>query len=318
MTETASTPNVARRPVRSLALVLAVACAVAGSALPGTAGAQDIQTLMNRLNRLETEVDTLNRQVYRGGGGPVPLTGQSSGAAAGDLASGLAADFEVRLTRLERELQLLTGKYEETVFGISQARERLDAMQSDIDYRLSEIESRLSGGDAGAPSPAGSAGRADAPAGGDAGPPARSSDTGTRTASAGGSLPTGSAQEKYDHAFGLLRDADYPKAEAALQQFIAEHPDHALASNARYWLAETYYVRQKYREAAVAFAEGYQMNPKGSKAPDNLLKLGMSLAAMNQRDDACLTFDQLAKEFPDASAIIKRRADQERERLGCG
>lgn len=316
MTETASNPNAARRTARGLALVLAAACAMAGAALPGAAGAQDLQTLMNRLNRLETDVDTLNRQVYRGGGGgPAPLTGQASGPAAGGLPPGLAADFEVRLTRLERELQLLTGKYEETAFGVSQARERLDTLQSDIDYRFSEIESRLSGGDAGAgPSATPSAAPSTAPSTA----PSAAPSAGRADAPAGGSLPTGSAQETYDHAFGLLRDADYPQAEAALQRFIADHPDHALAANARYWLAETYYVRQKYRDAAVAFAEGYQLNPKGSKAPDNLLKLGMSLAAMNQRDDACLTFDQLAQEFPDASAIIKRRADQERERLGCG
>jgi tol-pal system protein YbgF len=309
-----------------LAAALAVACAVAGAALPGVAGAQDLQSLMNRINRLETDVDTLNRQVYRGGGAPAPLTGQAA-PAAGGVPSSLAADFEVRLTRIERELQVLTGKYEETAYGVAQARERLDTLQSDLDYRLSEIESRLSGGnagtDTGAAQPSGQAPRPNQQAASSANGAGQNQGNqtqaaGTQTAAAGGSLPTGSAQEQYDHAFGLLRNADYPQAEAALQQFISGHPDHALASNAQYWLAETYYVRQKYREAAVAFAEGYQKNPKGSKAPDNLLKLGMSLAAMNQRDDACLTLAQLDQEFPDASAIIKRRADQERGRLGCG
>ena len=87
-------------------------------ALDGPAAAQADINLQNRLNRLENDVQTLNRQVFRGG--PVPQTG--SGTTGSGVPSSLAADFEVRLSRLEGELQTLTGKDEETVFGISQAR----------------------------------------------------------------------------------------------------------------------------------------------------------------------------------------------------
>ena len=90
------------------------------------AAAQADINLQSRLNRLENDVQTLNRQVFRGG--PVPQTG--SGTTGSGVPSSLAADFEVRLSRLEGELQTLTGKYEETVFGISQARERLDKLSS--------------------------------------------------------------------------------------------------------------------------------------------------------------------------------------------
>src|SRR3954447_2251111 len=103
------------------------------------AAAQADINLQNRLNRLENDVQTLNRQIFRGG--PVPQGG--SGTTSGGIPSSLAADFEVRLSRLEGELQTLTGKYEETVFGITQARERLDKLSSDLEYRLSEIESKL-------------------------------------------------------------------------------------------------------------------------------------------------------------------------------
>ena len=103
------------------------------------AAAQADINLQSRLNRLENDVQTLNRQIFRGG--PVPQGG--SGTTGGGIPSSLAADFEIRLSRLEGELQTLTGKYEETVFGISQARERLDKLSSDLEYRLSEIESKL-------------------------------------------------------------------------------------------------------------------------------------------------------------------------------
>lgn len=306
-------PRGTARSARRLCAVLLAGCAFALAA-PVPASAQDVQILLNRLNRLENEVQTLNQQVYRGGGGQA-VQGGAAGSGAG-LPSNVAADFEIRLTRLERELQVLTGRYEEATYGVAQMRERLDRLQSDLDYRLTEIESKLSAGDTAAAQPSGetrrpSAQAQPAPSGG-----AARSEAPQQQAAAG-TLPGGSAQQQYDYAFGLLRDADYPRAEAALQQFLAAHPDHALAPNAQYWLAETYYVRQKYKESAVAFAEGYQKAPKGAKAPDNLLKLGMSLAALNQREDACLTLTQLGREFPDASAAIKRRSDQERSRLGC-
>ena len=73
-------------------------------------------------------------------------------------------------------------------------------------------------------------------------------------ATAAAKLPTGSAQEQYDYAFGLLRAADYANAEVALGTFIKSHPDNSLTSNAHYWLGETYYVRGKYGDAAAAFA----------------------------------------------------------------
>jgi tol-pal system protein YbgF len=279
----------------------------------GPATAQADVNLQGRLNRLETEIQTLNRQVFRGG--PVPQGG--SGASGGGIPSSLAADFEIRLSRLEGELQTLTGKYEETVFGISQARERLDKLSSDLEYRLSELESKLSA----APAPAESQsappakGRNETAA---ATPPkAPPAQAAQQQATAAAKLPTGSAQEQYDYAFGLLRAADYANAEVALGTFIKSHPDNSLTSNAHYWLGETYYVRGKYGDAAAAFAEGYQKFPKSSKAADNLLKLGMSLGQLNQKKEACLSFAELGNKFPDASAAIKRRADQERGRLNC-
>jgi tol-pal system protein YbgF len=281
----------------------------------GPAAAQADVNLQGRLNRLETEIQTLNRQVFRGG--PVPQGG--SGASGGGIPNSLAADFEIRLSRLEGELQTLTGKYEETVFGISQARERLDKLSSDLEYRLSEIESKLSA----APAPASAESQSAPPAKGRnetaaaAPPKTPPAQPAQQQATAAAKLPTGSAQEQYDYAFGLLRAADYANAEVALGTFIKSHPDNSLTSNAHYWLGETYYVRGKYGDAAAAFAEGYQKFPKSSKAADNLLKLGMSLGQLNQKKEACLSFAELGSKFPDASAAIKRRADQERGKLNC-
>ncbi|UEM05542.1 tol-pal system protein YbgF [Skermanella rosea] len=279
----------------------------------GPASAQADINIQNRLNRLENEIQTLNRQVYRGGTAPAGSSAAPVPGGAG-VPPSLAADFEVRLSRLESELQTLTGKYEEATFGITQARERLDKLASDLDYRLSEIESKLNAEPA---DPQAAAPAAKAQSQTAAAPPKPAPQQPQQQVTAAARLPAGSAQEQYNYAFGLLRAADYANAEAALGQFVKNHPDSPLTGNAQYWLAETYYVRGKYSDAAVAFAEGYQKYPKGSKAADNLLKLGMSLGQLNQKKEACVTFQQLNSEFPDAPATIKRRADQERGRLNC-
>jgi tol-pal system protein YbgF len=132
-----------------------------------------------------------------------------------------------------------------------------------------------------------------------------------------GTLPAGSASTQYNFAFGLLKQADYSAAEEALKSFIRQHPDDGLAGSAQYWLGETYYARGNYAEAASAFAEGYRRYPKGTKAPDDLLKLGMSLARANQKQNACTAFAQLDHDFPNPGNMIKDRAKDEKKKLGC-
>ena len=132
-----------------------------------------------------------------------------------------------------------------------------------------------------------------------------------------GELPAGSASAQYNAAFGLLKQADYPAAEEALKTFVAQHPKDALAGSAQYWLGETYYARGRYAEAASAFAEGYKNYPKGTKAADDLLKLGMSLARANQKQNACVAFVQLDHDFPNAGSSIKEHSVAEKKRLGC-
>lgn len=130
-------------------------------------------------------------------------------------------------------------------------------------------------------------------------------------------LPDGSPEEQYRHAFGLLRETRYGEAEQALQAFLERHGDHELAGNAQYWLGETYYVRGNYNNAAVTFAEGFQEYPESGKAPDNLLKLGMSLGEIDRVEDACGIFAELQNRYPQAPSNILQRAEREEQRLGC-
>ncbi|MFV3075864.1 tol-pal system protein YbgF [Niveispirillum fermenti] len=287
---------------RRLTIAAVALAAIAGS-VPA-AGQSDTREMLNRLQRLENEVQTLNRQVYRGGSAPA---GQAAGGA--PMAGNVAAGFEVRLQRLESEIQTLTGRYEEATYQVSQLREQLTRMQTDIEFRLNQLEKGQAGSPgAGAPVAEGVAGPSPGvpvvPAEAAAPPPSQT-------------LPSGTAQEQYDFAFNLLRQADYAGAEAAFRAFLQANSSSTLAGNAQYWLAETLYVRGQYQPAAIAFAEGYQKYPRGNKAPDSLLKLALSLSAMKANDDACTALRELGEKYKDAPATIKRRADMEKNRLKC-
>ena len=130
-------------------------------------------------------------------------------------------------------------------------------------------------------------------------------------------MPAGTVKEQYTYALNLLRQTNYDQAEIALTEFVAQHGDAPLAGNARYWLGETYYVRADYEQAAQTFFQGYQASPGNAKAPDMLLKLGMSLSQLKKKTEACATFDKLVGDFPNASTRINNAVVRERKRAGC-
>jgi len=281
-------------------------------------------SMQERLSRLESGVAALGSESGRiEVAQAYPRTNSwNQTAQSAEIPPSVAADFEVRLQKLERAMSELTGRYEEATYQVSQLKDRLERINSDIDFRLKDLETKGAGGSSdpfGGPKPT-----AAAPAAAGKVPekvvdkaPEKPADKPTQTAAVA-PLPSNTSPDKqYEHAFELLRQSDYDKAEKAFTEFLAKNKGHQLAGNAQYWLGETYYVRNKFQEAAVAFAEGVQKYPKNSKAADNLLKLGMSLEQLNQKKDACTAFNQLINKFPEASASVKRRADTERRRLNC-
>ncbi len=249
---------------------------------------------------------------------------------------GRMAQYEVRLGQLEEELRRLTGRIEQLEHDQQTLEGRFDQLIGDLDQRLRSLER---GAPAGAPlaavTPTPGPGQASSspavvPPPTNRGAPPQ--DLGQIPKSAVLALPqpapstatpppktTGlPAQQQYDAAMELLRAGDYAGAEAGLQKFLDQSPNHPLAANAAYWLAETYYVRKNYAAAAAAFARNYRTYGKSAtKAPDNLLKLGMSLEGLGEKDKACLSYTELAKEFPDVPAHIQEALARERARAQC-
>lgn len=146
--------------------------------------------------------------------------------------------------------------------------------------------------------------------------PGAVSDAQSTASAPSGALPEGSAQEQYDYAFSLLRSRDFAAAEQAMRSFVDAHGDNPLAGNAMYWLGETYYARENYRDAAATFLDAYTGYPQNDKASHSLLKLAMSLGALGKKDAACQAFSTLAQDGA-ASERILSTGRSEAQKLGC-
>ena len=130
-------------------------------------------------------------------------------------------------------------------------------------------------------------------------------------------LPDGTPNEQYEFATSFLKVGDYNMAERAFREFVDNNPDHNLAGNAQYWYAETFRIRQLFTDAASAYLEGYQKYPKSQKAPINLLKLGVSLVQIGEKDQGCLMISGVEKEYPKANQSVLQKAKYEEKKFEC-
>ena len=130
-------------------------------------------------------------------------------------------------------------------------------------------------------------------------------------------LPKVSPEKQYEFATSFLKVGDYSTAERAFREFVQANPEHKLAGNAQYWYAETFRIRQLYTDAASAYLEGYQKYPKGEKAPINLLKLGISMVQIGEKNQGCKMINGVEKQYPKANQSIIQKAKYESQKFEC-
>ncbi len=124
-------------------------------------------------------------------------------------------------------------------------------------------------------------------------------------------------KKQYEFATSFLKVGDYSMAERAFKEFVTTHSDHELAGSAQYWYAETFRIRQLYTDAATAYLEGYQKYPKGKKAPINLLKLGVSMVQIGEKDQGCKMINGVSLQYPDANQSVLQKAKYESKKFEC-
>ncbi|MBB3567273.1 tol-pal system protein YbgF [Rhizobium sp. BK491] len=138
--------------------------------------------------------------------------------------------------------------------------------------------------------------------------------------SAGSSSQTaslGSENDQYKAAYGHVLSGDYSVAEQEFRQYLDSYPSSSRAADANFWLGEALYSQGKYNDAAKTFLNAHQKYSTSEKAPEMLLKLGMSLAALDNKDTACATLREVTKRYPKASKAVTSKVASEQKRLAC-
>lgn len=281
---------------RQLQILGVGALALTLFAAPVFAQSAETRMLLDRIGQLERQVQDLSRKSYSSNG---YVPGETTTVGGGTTANaGLSSDMLTRLQALEAQMRDLTGQVEQANFQAQQANQNLEKLKSDLEVRLQALESQK---------------QTAAPADDQQSNAADNSATPDDSAGAANATP----EELYNSAYAALQRKEYNTAEKNFRDFLANNASHKLAPNAQYWLGETYFVRGNYKAASAVFAESYQKFPKANKAPDSLLKLGLSLSEQKRTKDACTVLRQLTKEYPTASGSIASRTETELKKLKC-
>ena len=300
----------------------------------------DNHNIYEILDQLQKDIKTLEKAVYSGS---IELNSDSSV----NLNSNLDNNSEDVLTRhllklseIENQFQELTNKFEEINFKLDKLSSRMSKVQADNQIRFQDIENVVSSDattnkltkktnneqmevlpGSSQPQDLGSISYKDT-ATNEISQKTNSVDSTalvvTETFQAEEKiLPNESPDKQYQFATSFLKVGDYSTAERAFREFVDTNPEHNLAGNAQYWYAETFRIRQLYTDAASAYLEGYQRYPKGEKAPINLLKLGVSMVQIGEKDQGCKMINGVEEQYPEANQSVIQKAKYESQKFEC-
>lgn len=279
--------------------------------LASPAMAQSTSELNERIGRLERDLNFVQKQVYTGGG-------------AGGGATG-AGNTTAQLGAMSEEIRQLRGMVEQSQYETRTAAQALEKYRGDTDYRMQALEQKVVALEAAAAAAPVAVAPADAPPTGETPvpveEPAAPATYQKGAAAEPVASPTGrdfpNSNAHYSYAFKLLNEKNYTASAASFDQFVKKYPSDPLTGNAYYWLGESYYARGDFTRAAEGFRKGFETNPDGQKAPDNLLKLAMSLNKVKRTKEACIVLKQVQSKYGDASPRTAAKATEEISTLQC-
>ena len=285
----------------------------------------DIEAVADQIKVITNDLKTLEKAVYQKSD-VVSLKPSSSDG----LNEDIMTKHLLKLNEIEDQFRELTNRFEEVNFKLDKLSTRVTKIQSDTQLRFSDLENVtgnkkikkqtvLPGStkpqDFGA-----------APAYETSNLPQEQSINSVESAQTviteqpeqrESLLPNKPAEEQYEFAVSFMKIGDYETAEFALKEFIDKNKDHDLAGSAQYWYGETFRIRQLYSDAATAYLDGYQNYPKSNKAPDNLLKLGITMVQLGEKDQGCKMISGIKKEYPKANKSVLQKAQYEQKKFKC-
>jgi tol-pal system protein YbgF len=293
----------------------------------------DNHNLNEVLELIQKDLKTLEKAVYSGS---INTENSNSQKVFDENSEDVLTRHLLKLSEVESQFQELTNKFEEINFKIDKLSNRLSKVQSDNQLRFQDIENSLSSGVASQkltfetkkklpgssqPQDLGSISYKDT----------ETNETSQKIQSIETTssivtetfeteqnlLPSDTPEKQYEFATSFLKVGDYNMAERAFREFVETNTEHNLAGNAQYWYAETFRIRQLYTDAATAYLEGYQKYPKGEKAPINLLKLGVSMVQIGEKEQGCKMIEGVEKQYPKANQSVLQKAKYESKKFEC-
>ena len=293
------------------------------------------------LEKLQKDIKTLEKAVYSGSiqlNNDLDISNNSISTTDNNSEDVLTRHL-LKLSEIEKQFQELTNKFEEINFKLDKLSNRISKVQADNQIRFQDLEDGALSEQTGKiskkidnkdeeilpgssePQDLGSISYNDTTTN-EKSQKIQSIDTTativTETFKSDEKiLPDEPADKQYDFATSFLKVGDYSMAERAFREFVIRNPSHELAGNAQYWYAETFRIRQLYTDAASAYLEGYQKYPKGEKAPINLLKLGVSMVQIGEKDQGCKMINGVEKQYPKANLSVIQKAKYESQKFEC-
>ena len=288
--------------------------------------AEEIETI---LNQLQEDIKTLEKAVYS-----QDVKTTSSNVELSNQSSDILTKHLLKLSELEEQFQILTNNFEEINFKLDKLSNRITKVQTDNQMRFRDLEKsgldkssntalselkKLPG--SGEAQDLGGVSDSDVAAAEQIQKTQSIESVGTivteNTPRIENILPDTTPEEQYKFAISFIKVGDYETAEFALREFVDINSGHKLAGNAQYWYAETFRVRQLYQDAATAYLDGYQKYPKSTKAPVNLLKLGVMLVQIGEKEQGCSMIIGIKDQYPEANQSVIQKAEYEKRKFNC-
>ena len=297
------------------------------------------QNIYETLQSIQKDIKTLEKAVYSGS---ADLNNNSLISTDKNINSeDVLTRHLLKLSEIENQFQQLTNRFEEINFKLDKLSNRLSKVQADNQIRFQDIEQGILSNDtskkittnqinqdinqtlpgSSEPQDLGSISYKDTLPDEDIQKTQSIETTATIVTETfqteDNILPNEDPNKQYEFATSFLKVGDYSTAERAFREFVITNPEHKLAGNAQYWYAETFRIRQLYTDAATAYLEGYQNYPNGEKAPINLLKLGVSMVRIGEKDQGCRMIKGVEKQYPEANQSVIQKAKYESQKFEC-
>ena len=287
-----------------------------------------LQSVADQIQVIMKDLKTLEKAVYQKSD---VSSLKSKSVKLDSLNEDILTKHLLKLNEIEDQFRALTNKFEEVNFKLDKLSSRVSKIQSDTQLRFSDLENsgtvQLNE-------------KKQVPLPGSSKPQDFGANPGYQTSNLPTKqeitsvesaqtviteeaekkeslLPNKPAQEQYEFAVSFMKIGDYETAELALKEFIDKNKEHDLAGSAQYWYGETFRIRQLYSDAATAYLDGYQNYPKSKKAPDNLLKLGITMVKLGEKEQGCKMIIGLKKEYPKANKSVLQKAQYEQKKFKC-